>query len=136
MKTRAAKVPEAPQSSTDTEPEACSSKIPTKPGDDLPPDSDDDPLPSNQLNNKAISNPSALSERHLNIVSKLNPPKPDDKEKQAVSNVTDLTISNKGFTCCIKQYGIKVPEESAVRANAGPGLRWKRMFGMFGTKIM
>lgn len=42
---------------------------------------------------------------------------------------------NKPFTCCIKQYGVKVPEEDPSRANAGEGWRWEKMFGIFDTHI-
>lgn len=44
-------------------------------------------------------------------------------------------VSNKAFTCCIKQYGAKVPEDDPSKANAGEGKRWKKMFGLFGTRI-
>ncbi|OTB18744.1 hypothetical protein K445DRAFT_314613 [Daldinia sp. EC12] len=46
-----------------------------------------------------------------------------------------LAVSNKPFTCCIRQYGIKVPEEDPLKANAGERKRWERVFGLFGTKI-
>ncbi|KAI1075876.1 hypothetical protein F5B20DRAFT_558244 [Whalleya microplaca] len=44
-------------------------------------------------------------------------------------------LSNKPFTCCIRQYGVKVPESNPRRANAGDGKRWQRVFGLFGTRI-
>jgi protection of telomeres protein 1 len=135
MKIRAAEALEASPSSAGTEPESRMPRTPAKPGDDLPPDSDDDAPPCQQ-NNKGISNPATLSERYPNIQSKLQPVDLGDKGKQAISKVTDLTISNKGFTCCIRQYGIKIPENSATRANAGHGLRWERVYGLFGTRIM
>jgi protection-of-telomeres protein 1 len=130
-------VPEAPPSpSVDTEPESRMPRTSAKPGDGLPPDSDDDVPPSYQQDNKGISKPAAPSERHPNIGSKPQPAHQGDNEKQTISKVTDLTISNKGFTCCIRQYGVKVPEDSPARADAGPGLRWERVYGMFGTRIM
>ncbi|KAI1330145.1 hypothetical protein F5Y16DRAFT_47134 [Xylariaceae sp. FL0255] len=44
-------------------------------------------------------------------------------------------ISNKPFKCCIRQYGVHVPEPDPQRADAGDGRRWVRMFGLFGTKV-
>lgn len=44
-------------------------------------------------------------------------------------------ISNLPFSCCIRQYGVKVPEEDPAKADAGEGKRWQRMFGLFGTRI-
>ncbi|KAL7797540.1 hypothetical protein V8C37DRAFT_369809 [Trichoderma ceciliae] len=44
-------------------------------------------------------------------------------------------ISNRPFTCCIQQYGVEVPEEDHLKADAGEGKRWQRMFGLFGTRI-
>ncbi len=46
-----------------------------------------------------------------------------------------LKAKNKAFTCCIKQYGIKVREEEKGKMDAGEGWRWQRMFGLFGTTI-
>ncbi|KAH8672784.1 hypothetical protein BGZ60DRAFT_430092 [Tricladium varicosporioides] len=43
---------------------------------------------------------------------------------------------NRPFTCCIKQYGVKVEEKDQSKADAGDGLRWQRMFGIFGTQIL
>ena len=44
-------------------------------------------------------------------------------------------IHNKAFTCCIKQYGVKVDEKDPKKANAGEGKRWERKFGLFGVLI-
>ncbi|RYP59754.1 hypothetical protein DL769_008422 [Monosporascus sp. CRB-8-3] len=44
-------------------------------------------------------------------------------------------VSNKPFTCCIRQYGVRVKERDPARANAGDGTRWERVFGLFGTRI-
>lgn len=44
-------------------------------------------------------------------------------------------VSNKPFTCCIKQYGVSVREDDPALASAGNGRRWERVFGLFGTKI-
>lgn len=45
-------------------------------------------------------------------------------------------LSNKPFTCCIRQYGVKVTAEDGEEANAGGGKRWERILGLFGTKIV
>ncbi|KAL6910954.1 hypothetical protein GGI43DRAFT_391624 [Trichoderma evansii] len=45
-------------------------------------------------------------------------------------------ISNRMFSCCIRQYGVKVSEEDPAKADAGEGKRWQRMFGLFGTRII
>jgi len=47
----------------------------------------------------------------------------------------DRETKNLGFTCCIKQYGVKVKEDDPAKANAGDGYKWQRMFGLFGTLI-
>lgn len=69
---------------------------------------------------------SALEERDSNIMSKMD---------QAGSGTADVEVRNKGFTCCIKQYGVKVDEKNPKKANAGDGKRWQRVFGLFGTMI-
>lgn len=67
---------------------------------------------------------SALSERDANIntvmIENGEPP---------------VAVKNKGFACCIQQYGVKVREEDESKANAGDGMRWQRMFGLIGTMI-
>ncbi|KFA75507.1 hypothetical protein S40288_01238 [Stachybotrys chartarum IBT 40288] len=45
-------------------------------------------------------------------------------------------ITNRPFHCCVRQYGVKVPEGDADKADAGLGLRWERVFALFGTKIV
>ncbi|KAL2075292.1 hypothetical protein VTL71DRAFT_235 [Oculimacula yallundae] len=49
----------------------------------------------------------------------------------------DATLKprNKAFTCCIQQYGVKISEDDAAKADAGEGRRWQRVFGLFGTNI-
>lgn len=51
-------------------------------------------------------------------------------------NYPNLVISNKAFICCIQQYGIEIPEEDPMKSDAGPGKRWQRHYGLFGTKIL
>jgi len=74
------------------------------------------------------STPAVLQERDSNIVSTIT-----GTDAQAGAG---LAPKNKAFTCCIKQYGVKVDEEDPAKANAGQGQRWQRMFGLFGTQIM
>lgn len=45
------------------------------------------------------------------------------------------TVKNLGFTCCIRQYGVKETENDPRKADAGKGKRWERVYGMFGTQI-
>lgn len=45
------------------------------------------------------------------------------------------TVSNRPFSCCVRQYGIKVKESDELRADAGNNQRWERVYGLFGTKI-
>lgn len=57
------------------------------------------------------------------------------------ANNTDISttvdaVSNKAFSCCIRQYGAKVKENDPSKANAGSDKKWKRMFGLFGTQIL
>ncbi|KAK2047719.1 telomere-binding alpha subunit central domain-containing protein [Colletotrichum somersetense] len=63
------------------------------------------------------------------------PPDSSDNEGPSGPLKETETVSNRPFTCCIYQYGIKVKESNPGKANAGEGKRWKRMFGLFGTKI-
>lgn len=50
-------------------------------------------------------------------------------------DVPGSQLSNRPFTCCIRQYGVKVKVEEGEEATAGNGKKWKRVFGLFGTKI-
>lgn len=46
-----------------------------------------------------------------------------------------LEPANKPFACCIKQYGIQTKVRGPEAADVRGGMRWERMFGLFGTKI-
>lgn len=51
-------------------------------------------------------------------------------------DVPGSQLSNRPFTCCIRQYGVLAKaEEDGEEATAGEGRKWKRMFGLFGTQI-
>lgn len=78
-------------------------------------------------------------------LDKLKPPLEDsdgESEKQQ-DGVTEEQISNKPFSCCLKQYGVRVgsedddglPKMDSINGPTGPGGGWVRVFGLFGTKI-
>jgi protection of telomeres protein 1 len=58
--------------------------------------------------------------------------KPSNKAPQQ----DGLALQNRPFSCCIHQYGVKVPEPNHLKADAGRGRSWKQMFGLFGTQII
>ncbi|GJC93837.1 telomere-binding alpha subunit central domain-containing protein [Colletotrichum higginsianum] len=60
---------------------------------------------------------------------------PDSSDNEEPKKKEKEVILNRPFTCCIRQYGVRVNESNPDKANAGEGKRWKRMFGLFGTKI-
>jgi protection of telomeres protein 1 len=73
-----------------------------------------------------------------NVKSKSTQPPPDssDDEGRPVSGKKNTgEIANLPFSCCIRQYGVKVPEEDISKADAGGGKRWQQMFGLFGVRI-
>lgn len=57
----------------------------------------------------------------------------DDEEKGGPSS--GIAPANRPFSCCIKQYGVKMREADEAKADAGEGRRWQRMYGLFGTQI-
>ncbi|KAI1180773.1 hypothetical protein F4777DRAFT_526963 [Nemania sp. FL0916] len=59
----------------------------------------------------------------------------DPRRAGGAENTERVSLSNKPFSCCIRQYGVRVPEPDLRRADAGEGFRWTRVFGLFGTKI-
>ncbi|KAI1464499.1 uncharacterized protein F4812DRAFT_442385 [Daldinia caldariorum] len=63
------------------------------------------------------------------------PPRPPSSGPAHNAIQGSFVVSNKPFTCCIRQYGIKVPEKDPLKADAGKGKRWERVFGLFGTRI-
>lgn len=76
-------------------------------------------------------------------LDKLKPPLEDsDGESEKQQDEVKEDISNKPFNCCLKQYGVRVPEDDdglpktdMENGPAGPGGGWVRVFGLFGTKI-
>lgn len=64
-----------------------------------------------------------------------NQKQPPGADKNNNINEKEPAISNKPFSCCIREYGVSIPEQDPSKANAGDGRRWERMFGLFGTRI-
>ncbi|KAI0396146.1 hypothetical protein F5Y17DRAFT_420509 [Xylariaceae sp. FL0594] len=72
------------------------------------------------------------------IEAKLMPPSsppPPAGTQQRNNSGQAIAVSNKPFTCCIQEYGVRVRELDPALADAGDGRRWMRTFGLFGTKI-
>ncbi|KAI5461183.1 hypothetical protein BGZ63DRAFT_486707 [Mariannaea sp. PMI_226] len=59
----------------------------------------------------------------------------DDEDGPASKPVSKNEFTAPPFACCIRQYGIKIREKDAAKADAGKGNRWQRVFGLFGTRI-
>ncbi|KAF5025898.1 hypothetical protein F66182_2017 [Fusarium sp. NRRL 66182] len=59
----------------------------------------------------------------------------EDQERPESVGSRKIQLTNRPFSCCIQQYGIKVAEPDPAKANAGEGKRWQRMFRLFGTMI-
>jgi protection-of-telomeres protein 1 len=102
---------------------------PTRKAGEMPDiDSDTENEQSYSKPSKKHSNNSVLTERDVNIsASGVN---------EANKSNAKLAPKNKAFTCCIKQYGVKVDEDDPEKADAGDEQRWQRIFGLFGTQIM
>lgn len=58
-----------------------------------------------------------------------------DEDEPNIKEAEKTQVANRPFACCIRQYGVKVRESDAAKADAGEGSRWQRMFGLFGTRI-
>lgn len=105
---------------------------PTRKAGEMPDaDSDSENERSYSNSSKKKSNNSVLTERDSNIST------------SGVGLASNLDTSdakfapkNKAFTCCIKQYGVKVDEDDPAKADAGGEHRWQRMFGLCNTQIM
>jgi len=134
LKERHEKALKAAEESTRSNARANTTKASSaKPGDDLPPDSDDESIP----NSRGAGNSSkvVLPEADINNETKRSPFNTDKTDQNLSAAILSLPIANIGFKCCIQQYGIRVPEKSYSKADAGKGFRWKRVFGLFGTQI-
>jgi hypothetical protein len=105
--------------------EPASSPPPFQAGGQPSVDSDDENRPSLKKADTKVPKGPALKERDLNTSLNGNALKPEEQP----------VIHNKAFTCCIKQYGVKVNEKDPNKANAGEGKRWERKFGLFGVVI-
>jgi hypothetical protein len=67
----------------------------------------------------------------------IGPPADSDDEEATTQekSAEGDCVQNRPFSCCIRQYGVKVPERDGTKANAGPGRRWQRMYGLYGSVI-
>ncbi|KAA8634994.1 hypothetical protein SMACR_03948 [Sordaria macrospora] len=71
-------------------------------------------------------------------LERLKPPLEDsDGEQQQQQDQEEEEISNKPFSCCLKQYGVRLSEDDdgLPKTDDRPTGGWVRVFGMFGTKI-
>lgn len=76
------------------------------------------------------------NERRIEAARQGKPPEDSDNEDQDASETSGKTaFKNRPFSCCIQQYGVKVPELNPANADAGEGKRWQRVFGLVGTRI-
>lgn len=95
----------------------------SKPGDMPKLDSSPEPPEQPTLGPLASERPQSSM---LNSMAGL----PQGPGERGLSNVR-----NKGFSCCIQEYGVKTATNDAGQETAGPGMRWQRQFGLFGTAI-
>lgn len=106
------------------------SSPPRKVGEMPNTDSDVENEPLQPKSSKKNLNLSVFTERDSNIsMSRMVAGNVDKSE-------ANLGPKNKAFTCCIRQYGVKVDEHDPVKANAGHGKKWQRVFGLFETYIV
>jgi protection of telomeres protein 1 len=63
--------------------------------------------------------------------------RPPPSSEEAIEEETKrLNVTgNNPFECCIREFGVEIAEAEEDKASAGEGKRWKRMFGLFGTKL-
>lgn len=59
----------------------------------------------------------------------------EDEQRRETGNSDKAPVSSRPFSCCIRQYGVKVLESDPGKADAGEGKRWQRMYNLFGTRI-
>ncbi|KAF7547307.1 hypothetical protein G7Z17_g7815 [Cylindrodendrum hubeiense] len=78
----------------------------------------------------------AKKARSIKAAREGQPPADSSDEDEPNTEAEAKTqVMNLPFTCCIRQYGVKVRESDTAKADAGEGSRWQRMFGLFGTRI-
>ncbi|OHE91888.1 telomere-binding alpha subunit central domain-containing protein [Colletotrichum orchidophilum] len=79
------------------------------------------------------------SKQIANVGKKKTTDRPPDSDEEGAAGpfkTEKEAISNRPFTCCVRQFGIQVKEPNPEKADAGHGKRWERMYGLFGTKIL
>ena len=75
------------------------------------------------------------AERNVKAGNHDNPPE-HSSDEEGNQEKKRPKISNCPFSCCIRQYGVKVSEPDDRKADAGEKKRWERIFGLFGTRIV
>lgn len=88
---------------------------------------------------EVVSREEAAAERAAAAARANKAPEDSDEESgdggESALPASTPSVKNRPFQCCVRQYGVAVPEDDEDKANAGEGRRWQRMFGLFGTKI-
>ena len=112
-----------------------SSPPPTHEAGDQPDadDSDVENVHSYERSSKKCTNESALHDRGPNSMATIVQPAEAAPNQEGDGK---LAPRNKPFTCCIRQYGVKLKEKDPSKANTVTGERWQRMFGLFDTFIV
>ncbi|TGO13151.1 hypothetical protein BTUL_0076g00510 [Botrytis tulipae] len=126
-KSETAKVAPEASRTTDSESEDEGNDL-RKTNHSLPVDSEDEAGDlTRQKQTKGSQRPAVLEETDVDIEVK--------KKAEQAETPEEIKPKNKPFQCYIKEYGIKVKEEDPLKANAGNGKRWLRVFGLCSTLI-
>lgn len=78
--------------------------------------------------------PADLSDVEADTVTATSPKNKDGQPAEQHGSGSNQ-LSNRPFTCCLHQYGIRVNAHDGNGVDAGDGTQWQRMFKLFGTKI-
>lgn len=88
---------------------------------------------------EVVSREEAAAERAAAAARANKAPEDSDEESsdgsESILPTSTPSVKNRPFQCCVRQYGVTVPEDDESKADAGDGKRWQRMYGLFGTKI-
>jgi protection-of-telomeres protein 1 len=102
-----------------------------------PPHSDDDAIPTSaEVQVKAEKKPRPVAPPVSEAAEAARKMDPTQASAVLAAKIEALNYSNKGFKACVAQYGIRVKEADKRRADAGDGMRWQRMYKLFGTRII
>jgi hypothetical protein len=77
-----------------------------------------------------------IEEARMKALARIQPP-PSSPEAMGEETKMPKVTGNLTFECCIRQFGVEVDvdEDEEDEANASRGKKWKRMYGLFGTKL-